>query len=126
MNTKKLIDTARTLVAGDRGLLAMDESNPTCNKQFSARADHLVARLRALDGNVALFSQSHFGRVLAARWIGLPVEQTQHFLLSTASLSILAYEHNLPEASAIVQWNACSNENRQLDAFTNCGIDETP
>ncbi|MGB7046072.1 MAG: class I fructose-bisphosphate aldolase, partial [Methylocella sp.] len=35
MNAKELIDTARTLVAGDKGLLAMDESNPTCNKRFS-------------------------------------------------------------------------------------------
>ena len=35
MNTKDIIDTARTLVAGDKGLLAMDESNPTCNKRFA-------------------------------------------------------------------------------------------
>jgi fructose-bisphosphate aldolase class I len=35
MNTQELIDTARTLVAGDKGLLAMDESNPTCNKRFA-------------------------------------------------------------------------------------------
>jgi fructose-bisphosphate aldolase, class I len=36
MNTQKLNDTARALVAGDKGLLAMDESNPTCNKRFAA------------------------------------------------------------------------------------------
>jgi fructose-bisphosphate aldolase, class I len=35
MNAKELIDTARTLVAGDKGLLAIDESNPTCNKRFA-------------------------------------------------------------------------------------------
>jgi fructose-bisphosphate aldolase class I len=35
MNTQELIETARTLVAGDKGLLAMDESNPTCNKRFA-------------------------------------------------------------------------------------------
>ena len=35
MNTQGLIDTARTLVADDKGLLAMDESNPTCNKRFA-------------------------------------------------------------------------------------------
>ena len=34
MNAQELIDTARTLVAGDKGLLTMDESNPTCNKRF--------------------------------------------------------------------------------------------
>jgi fructose-bisphosphate aldolase class I len=35
MNAQELIDTARTLVAGDKGLLAMDESTPTCDKRFS-------------------------------------------------------------------------------------------
>ncbi len=35
MNAKELIDTARTLVARDKGLLAIDESNPTCNKRFA-------------------------------------------------------------------------------------------
>ena len=36
MNTQQLIDTVRQLMADDKGLLAMDESNPTCNKRFSA------------------------------------------------------------------------------------------
>ena len=35
MNVQKLIDTAKTLVASDKGLLAMDESSPTCNKRFA-------------------------------------------------------------------------------------------
>ena len=35
MNTQELRDTAAALVAGDKGLLAMDESNPTCNKRFA-------------------------------------------------------------------------------------------
>jgi len=35
MNEQLLIDTARALVADDKGLLAMDESTPTCNKRFS-------------------------------------------------------------------------------------------
>ncbi len=37
MNTQQLIDTAKAMVAGDKGLLAMDESNPTCNKRFAAQ-----------------------------------------------------------------------------------------
>jgi fructose-bisphosphate aldolase class I len=36
MNSQDIIDTARMLVANDKGLLAMDESNPTCNKRFAA------------------------------------------------------------------------------------------
>jgi fructose-bisphosphate aldolase class I len=35
MNTSLLINTARVMVANDKGLLAMDESNPTCNKRFA-------------------------------------------------------------------------------------------
>jgi len=35
MNTQRLIDTVEALVAGNKGLLAMDESNPTCNKRFA-------------------------------------------------------------------------------------------
>jgi len=35
MNVKELINTARTLFASDKGLLAMDESDPTCNKRFA-------------------------------------------------------------------------------------------
>ena len=93
--------------------------------QISDRADRFVARLRALDGNVALFSHGHFGRVLAARWIGLPVKQAQHFLLSTASLSILGYEHNLAEESAIVLWNAVSNETADVAPHGRVGDKET-
>ncbi len=36
MDAQRLIDTAAALVAGDKGLLAMDESTPTCNKRFAA------------------------------------------------------------------------------------------
>jgi len=76
--------------------------------QISDRADRFIARLRVLEGNVALFSHGHFGRVLAARWIGLPVSEAQRFLLDTASLSILGYEPNHPEVPVIALWNAGS------------------
>ena len=35
MNAQELMDTARTLLAGDKGLLAIEESTPTCNKRFA-------------------------------------------------------------------------------------------
>jgi fructose-bisphosphate aldolase, class I len=35
MKAQELIDTVRRLVAGDKGLPAMDESDPTCNKRFA-------------------------------------------------------------------------------------------
>jgi fructose-bisphosphate aldolase, class I len=39
LNAQELINTASTPVAGDKGLLAMDESNPTCNKRFAQVGD---------------------------------------------------------------------------------------
>ena len=78
--------------------------------QISERVDRLIARFRRLEGNIAVFSHGQVERVLAARWIGLPVGQAQHFVLSTASVSILGYEHDRAEESAIVMWNAFANE----------------
>ena len=80
-----------------------DGETPT---QISARADRLIKRLSELDGNVALFSHSHLGRVLAARWIGLSVEQAEPFLLNTASLSILCFKHDRRDQPAIESWNS--------------------
>lgn len=74
--------------------------------QLAARVDRLIARLRSLSGNIALFTHGHFGRVLAARWIGLSVAQSRPFLLSTASHGILSFEHGQCDAPAIEQWNA--------------------
>jgi probable phosphoglycerate mutase len=70
------------------------------------RADRLIADLRGMTGNVALFSHGQFGLVLAARWIGLPVIEAQHFQLDTASLSILAYHPTHSDTPVIALWNA--------------------
>ena len=78
--------------------------------QISARADRLITRLRTLDGNVALFTHSHLGRVLAVRWIGLPVDQAEHFLLGTASHSILCYEHDGTDKPAVELWNSTAHD----------------
>ncbi|MBY0521890.1 MAG: histidine phosphatase family protein [Gemmataceae bacterium] len=71
---------------------------------ISARADRVLARLRPLDGNVLVFSSGHFLRVVAARWLGLEAAGGRMFLLSTATLSILGYEHNKNEP-IIRLWN---------------------
>jgi probable phosphoglycerate mutase len=51
-----------------------------------------------------VFSSAHILRVLAARWLGLEAAGGRYFLLGTASLSVLGYEHNLAEP-AIRLWN---------------------
>jgi len=69
-----------------------------------ARADRVVARVRAIEGNALLFSSGHFLRVLAARWLGLEPAAGRFFLLTTASLSALGYEHSLAEP-VVRLWN---------------------
>jgi broad specificity phosphatase PhoE len=73
--------------------------------QASARADRVVRRLRAVQGDVLLFSSGHFIRVLATRWIGLEVTaNARRFMLSTASLSAVGYENELARP-VIRLWN---------------------
>jgi broad specificity phosphatase PhoE len=78
-------------------------------KQISRRADRVLAALPETDGPVALFSHGHILRVLAVRWVGLPVEAGRHFPLETASVSILGYEHHDRKAPVITLWNAGTN-----------------
>jgi broad specificity phosphatase PhoE len=73
--------------------------------QIGARADRVVSRLRAIRGDVLLFSSGHFLRVLAARWLELEPAAGRYFLLSTASLGMLAYEHNNLTEPVIRLWN---------------------
>ncbi len=74
--------------------------------QITERADRLLARLRELDGNIALFSHGQFGSALAVRWVNLPLVNAQHFPLATASLSIFGFDAHHPEVPVIARWNA--------------------
>jgi probable phosphoglycerate mutase len=99
-------------------------------QQVASRADRVVERVRALAGNVLLFSSGHFLRMLAARWTGLDTFHARLLMLGTASLSVLGYEHNL-SLPAIRLWNdthhvlnaneregACESEHSEFNEVT--------
>jgi broad specificity phosphatase PhoE len=73
-------------------------------EQVGTRALRVIERLRAIPGRQLVFGHGHFSRVLAARWLGLPPQDGRLLYLSTASLSIVSYEHSLAEP-AIHLWN---------------------
>jgi probable phosphoglycerate mutase len=73
--------------------------------EVAARADRVMSRVRAVPGDVLLFSSGHLIRVLATRWIGLEVTaNAKRFMLSTASLSAVGYENELSRP-VIRLWN---------------------
>ena len=67
-----------------------------------ARADAVLERLRALDGDAIVFAHGHFLRVLAARWIGEPAEFGSRLKLSAGSVSVLGFER---DTEVLEQWN---------------------
>ena len=71
-------------------------------EQVGARVDRVIARSRAVGGDIALFAHGHLLRVLVARWIGLPVAGGQHFQLGTGTLSVLGEYRGIPAVSI---WN---------------------
>ena len=74
-------------------------------EQVAARADRVVELVRAVSGNVLLFSSGHFLRMLAARWCDVEtIADARPFMLDTASVSALGYEHNLSQP-VIRLWN---------------------
>ena len=76
-----------------------------------ARADRVVNSARGIGGRLLLFGHGHFFRIVAARWMGLAATEARHLMLSTASLSILSYEHSLDDP-AVLLWNDTSHIKR--------------
>ena len=73
-------------------------------EQVGARADRVISRVRAIDGDVLIFSSGHLLRVFAARWLGLEPACGRLLLLDTGSLGVLGYEHDRSEP-VIRLWN---------------------
>jgi broad specificity phosphatase PhoE len=67
-----------------------------------ARADRVLTQVRAVQGEIVVFSHGHFLRVLTARWLDLPPDSGRLFALAPATISILGYEREQP---VIVRWN---------------------
>jgi probable phosphoglycerate mutase len=91
-------------------------------RQVSDRADRLVSRLRMLEGNLALFSHGQFGCVLAARWIGAPIIDAQHFALGPASISILSYDPDHPGVPIISMWNGVFDDRLCVRALEHVSV----
>ncbi len=71
-------------------------------EQVAVRAEAVMRRALAADGDVALFGHGHILRILAARWLNLPPTDARLFAMGTAAVSTLGYEH---QARVIVHWN---------------------
>jgi broad specificity phosphatase PhoE len=70
------------------------------------RADRVIERALAADGDVLVFAHGHLLRILAARWLDHPAAFGAHLLLSTGSVCELDYER---ERRAIALWNDTSH-----------------
>ena len=77
-------------------------------EDLSVRAERVLTRVRAVDGDVALFAHGHILRIIAARWLEQPATYGARYYLATATLSVLGWER---ETSVIDRWNeACHLE----------------
>jgi broad specificity phosphatase PhoE len=77
-------------------------------EDLAVRADRVLARVRAVDGDVALFAHGHILRIIAARWLEQPAVEGARYYLATATLSVLGRER---ETAVIDRWNeACHLE----------------
>ena len=88
--------------------------------EIGARADRVVRRVRAIEGNTLLFSSGHILRVLTARWLGLPASAGKYFLLGTASLSAVGYEHDRSDP-VIRLWDEMPHDRRGAPGLSSKG-----
>jgi|SRR5205085_4492435 len=69
---------------------------------LTVRADRVLARIRPVDGDVALFAHGHILRVITARWLEQPAVMGARYYLATGTVSVLGWER---ETSVIDRWN---------------------
>jgi broad specificity phosphatase PhoE len=97
--------TSNEIHARDPGWMLFTDGCPEGESptQVGARVDQVIARIRGVEGDVALFGHGHFFRVFAARWLGLPASAGSHFVLDTGTVSVLSHYRGIP---AVKSWNA--------------------
>ncbi|WP_374999987.1 histidine phosphatase family protein [Aeromicrobium sp. CTD01-1L150] len=71
-------------------------------EQMAARLDRVIAHVRDAGGQSLVFAHGHSLRVLAARWLGLPVSDGRHFFLDTATYSVLGDDRG---QDVVLRWN---------------------
>jgi probable phosphoglycerate mutase len=97
--------TSRQIQATRPGWLVFADGCPggESPEQVEVRVDRVIAKVRVVEGRVALFAHGHVLRVFAARWLGFRAADGSHFLLDTATLNIMSYYQGIP---AVLRWNA--------------------
>ncbi|CAN5306228.1 acid phosphatase [soil metagenome] len=71
--------------------------------EVAVRLDRVIARARSHGGDTLVFAHGHSLRALAARWLGLDIDNGRHFLLDTATVSILGFDRQTP---VVTHWNS--------------------
>lgn len=74
-------------------------------EEVTARADRVLDRIRPIvdeGSDVLVFSHGHFGRALAARWLGQPASLGAAFQLDPATLCVLGEDREQP---VLIRWN---------------------
>ncbi len=97
--------TPQQIYAWNPGWLIFNDGCPGGESpaQVGARVERVIARIRGAGDNAAVFAHGHLLRTFAARWLGLPVAHGSHFLLDTATLSVLSDYRGI---AAVERWNA--------------------
>ncbi len=100
---KKTVDIRKE--QADWQLLKHGAPNGETAAQVAARCDRVIAKVKALTGNVLIFAHGHYLRVFASRWVGADPSFAQCLLLGTSSISVLYFDHGRIEEPVIMLWN---------------------
>ena len=70
--------------------------------QVGARADRVIERALATEGDTLAFAHGHLLRIVGARWMGMGPEGGGHLVVQTAKVCVLGFER---ERRVLKAWN---------------------